>query len=261
MPPTPRQRLDDALVEQGYALHLAEARTLIMTRHVRINEQIVEKPGHPFKQGKDTLQVRRKGHPYVSRGGVKLQHALQTFQLECTGCIALDVGASTGGFTDCLLQHGAKQIFAVDVGEGLLHSRLVQDARVISMPHINGKNLTPNHFPNDAPPTVGVTDVSFISLKRILPPLCNSLFIDETTWVIALIKPQFEAMDYLPASEKALFNGVVQHEAQRQHIVEGVLHDLHQLMPNWHCTETSPSPIQGASGNHELVSLWKPIRP
>lgn len=253
-----KQRLDEILLQQGYVSTLPEAVSLIMTRKVEVNAQVMTKPGTLIRLNQDVLQVKSKSHPYVSRGGVKLRHALEVFNLEVTDCIAVDVGASTGGFTDCLLQAGAALVYAVDVGKQQLHHRLVKDARVVNWQARNGRHLTRESFAPSARPWVGVTDVSFVSLRHILPPLCASLtpVSEQGAWVLALLKPQFEAYAYLSPEEAQAFNGVITDEALRQRIKNATLADLQALLPDWHLAGVSESPITGASGNVEYLLWW-----
>ena len=258
-----KQRLDELLVEQGYVSRLPEAVTLIMTGKVYVNEKQVIKAGTGIRTNEDVVRVKQKAHPYVSRGGVKLAHALEVFSLDTLDSVVVDVGASTGGFTDCLLQAGALRVYAVDVGKNQLHSRLLNDDRVINWQGVNGRTLTHDLFPSENRPTMGVTDVSFVSLRYILPPLCASLSLKkgQISWVVALLKPQFEAEHILSSSEMKSFNGVIQDEGLRLRIKEATLTDLAPLVENWHLTGVVESPIRGAKGNIEYVTLWTPSCP
>lgn len=180
-------RLDQALVEHGLCDSRERAKRLVLARQVRINGQSAHKPSDRVKPGdKLTLDTPEK---FVSRGGYKLEHALEHFQLAVNGLIAIDLGASTGGFTDCLLQRGAEKVFAVDVGQGQLAWKLRRDPRVVVMEKTNARFLKPENFP--APADLVVVDCSFISLKKILPPAVPLLKPDGK--MVALIKPQFEA--------------------------------------------------------------------
>lgn len=255
-----KERLDETLLAQAYVETLPEAVTLIMTGKVHVNEQLVTKAGTLVRLNHDVIQVKQKPHPFVSRGGMKLAHALDVFSLDVQDRIAVDVGASTGGFTDCLLQTGASCVYAVDVGKNQLHHKLVNDKRVINWQGVNGRSLTQASFPSDAQPSIGVTDVSFVSLRHILPPLCGSLHhCDESpAWVVALLKPQFEAEYALSASEMKAFNGVIQDETLRQRIKEATLIDLKDALSDWQLAGIEESPIRGAKGNAEYVTLWTP---
>jgi 23S rRNA (cytidine1920-2'-O)/16S rRNA (cytidine1409-2'-O)-methyltransferase len=255
-----KQRLDDCLVEHAYAPSLPEARTLIMTGKVRVNERVVSKAGTLIRPTHDRIEVKTKAHPYVSRGGVKLAFALDAFALDVQGRIALDVGASTGGFTDCLRQAGAACVYAVDVGKNQLHQTLLHDAHVVNWQGVNGRSLTAECFPPNARPSIGVTDVSFVSLRHILPPLCECLHqtVEAPSWVVALLKPQFEAEYTLTAEEMKAFNGIITEEVQRQRIKDATLADLAERLDGWHLAGQAPSPIRGAKGNVEYVTLWTP---
>jgi 23S rRNA (cytidine1920-2'-O)/16S rRNA (cytidine1409-2'-O)-methyltransferase len=249
-----------ALVELGHAPDLRHANTLIMTGHALVNEHPVTKAGTLVNLAKDTLRIKGEQCPYVSRGGIKLAHAMEAFSLDCSDAIALDVGASTGGFTDCLLQHGARHVYAVDVGTNQLHHHLKMDARVTSWENTNGRTLTPEQFPNDQRPSIGVTDVSFISLKKILPALCECLNVtQDTSWVVALLKPQFECLDYFSHEEAAAFDGVIREPAQRERVKDAVLKDLALMLDAWTLEGVEESPIKGPKGNVEYLTLWRPL--
>jgi 23S rRNA (cytidine1920-2'-O)/16S rRNA (cytidine1409-2'-O)-methyltransferase len=185
---TKRKRLDILLTERGLAASREQARRLIMAGAVVANEQRVDKPGELVDVA-SILRVKEEARsPYVSRGGQKLEAALRAFDLDVTGVVALDVGASTGGFTDCLLQHGAAKVFAVDVGYGQLAWSLRQDPRVVSLERRNIRTLDPTELTET--PTLAVVDVSFISLSLVIPKVLALLAPHGV--VVALIKPQFE---------------------------------------------------------------------
>ena len=255
----PKQRLDQCLLELGLAPSKNQAQSLIMTGQVKVNDQRITKAGTGVDVTKDHIDVQAKACPYVSRGGLKLAHALEYFDLDCQGVIALDVGASTGGFTDCLLQAGAAHVYAVDVGYGQLDGKLRAHPNVTNWERTNGRQLSPNDFPEDARPNIGVTDVSFISLKKILPALTACLDpCAENSWVLALLKPQFECLDYFSPKEARRFDGVVRDDEQRDRVKAGVLEDLQALLPHWQLVDTCTSPIQGPKGNVEFLTLWCP---
>jgi len=183
-----RKRLDLLLVEQGLAVSREQARRLIMAGAVVVDEQRVDKPGTLVPL---TAILRIKGEarsPYVSRGGQKIEAALRAFRLDVRDVVAIDVGASTGGFTDCLLQHGARKVFAVDVGYGQLAWSLRQDPRVVSVERTNIRTLNPTVL--DETPTFAVIDASFISLALVIPKVLGLIAPRGT--IVALIKPQFE---------------------------------------------------------------------
>src|SRR5256714_3579580 len=183
-----KERIDVALVRLGLAPSRERARALIMAGQVLVAGHLVDKPGTLISlDAVCSLKEAPNELKYVSRGGLKLEKALATFGLNPEGLVALDVGASTGGFTDCLLRHGAKRVYALDVGHGQLAWTLRNDPRVVVMEHTNIRHVT--SLPE--PIQCAVIDVSFISLRLVLPPLVPLLTPD--TWVVALVKPQFEA--------------------------------------------------------------------
>ena len=183
------QRLDLLLVDRQLAPSRERAQSLILAGKVLVNAERVDKPGKSVKQNSE-LVVQAKDHPYVSRGGVKLAGAIEEFQIEVLDRIGLDVGASTGGFTDCLLQHGAKKVYAVDVGYGQLAWKLRQDPRVINLERTNIRYLDTVKLVD--PIQLVVVDASFISLRLILPKLHEIMPVESK--LLALVKPQFEAL-------------------------------------------------------------------
>ena len=244
-------RLDQALVERGLCDSREKAKRAILANTVRVNQQPARKASDPVKPSDQvSLAVAEK---YVSRGGHKLEHGLKHFGLDVAGCTAVDLGASTGGFTDCLLQLGAERVYAVDVGRGQLAWKLRQDRRVVVMERTNARHLTPQAFPTpfELVPLV-VVDCSFISLQRILPAAVALL--RPGGKILALIKPQFEA----GKAEADRGAGVISDPK----IHERVLAELQafatsELRLNW-CGVTE-SPLLGPAGNKEfLVLLEKP---
>ena len=183
-----RQRLDLLLVERHLAPSRERAQSLILAGKVLVNTERIDKPGKSVDLNSE-LGVQAQDHLYVSRGGVKLAGAIREFQIEVPDRIALDVGASTGGFTDCLLQHGAKKVYAVDVGYGQLAWKLRQDPRVVNWERTNIRYLDPVNLA--APIQLVVVDASFISLRLILPKLYELMTVGSQ--LLALVKPQFEA--------------------------------------------------------------------
>ena len=183
-----RQRLDLLLVERQLAPSRERAQSLILAGKVLVNTERIDKPGKSVNLDSE-LVVQAHDHPYVSRGGVKLAGAIREFQIEVPDRIALDVGASTGGFTDCLLQHGAKKVYAVDVGYGQLAWKLRQDPRVVNWERTNIRYLDPVNLAD--PIQLVVVDASFISLRLILPKLYELITVGSQ--LLALVKPQFEA--------------------------------------------------------------------
>jgi 23S rRNA (cytidine1920-2'-O)/16S rRNA (cytidine1409-2'-O)-methyltransferase len=240
-------RLDQALVERGFCDSREQAKRAVLAGLVRVNAQSARKPSDSVRPG-DTLTLAA-GEKYVSRGGHKLEHALQYFQLDVTGLVALDLGASTGGFTDCLLQHGAAKVFAVDVGRGQLAWKLRQDPRVVVMERTNARRLTPDRFPQPfAPADLAVIDCSFISLRHILPAAGPLLKLDGR--IIALLKPQFEA----GKAEADKGRGVIRDAA----IHERVLAELRKFVAEqsglcWR--NVIESPLLGPAGNKEFLVL------
>jgi 23S rRNA (cytidine1920-2'-O)/16S rRNA (cytidine1409-2'-O)-methyltransferase len=181
----PKQRLDNLLVERGLAENKSKARALIMAGEVTFDNKVITKPGSVVNEYA-SIELAKK-LPYVSRGGIKLAHALAEFKLDVTALTALDIGASTGGFSDCLLQHGAKRVYALDVGYGQLDFKLRQDPKVVVMERVNA------HYPFSLPEEVNLAtmDLSFISVTKIIPNVIEHLM--PPAYIIVLFKPQFEA--------------------------------------------------------------------
>ncbi len=239
-----RARLDVALVERGLAETRVRAQALVLAGQVTIDGQPAQKPGQQIR-AEAVLEVRQP-EPYVSRGGYKLAHALDHFALDVSGLVVVDVGASTGGFTDVLLQRGAQRVYAVDVGRGQLHWRLRTDPRVIALDRLNARYLT--ELPEK--PDLATIDVSFISLRLILPPLLRVLVRGSS--IIALVKPQFEAGRADVGS-----GGVVRDPIVHRRVLE----DLASWLPSqglW-LGDLTVSPIRGAAGNIEFLALIKPV--
>ena len=185
-----KERLDVALVRRGLAPSRERARALIMAGQVYVGDRLVDKPGTLVAlDAQCRLAHASPELKYVSRGGLKLEKALDTFQLDPTGLVAFDVGASTGGLTQCLLEHGARRVYAIDVGHGQLAWTLRNDPRMVVMEHTKIRHL--KQLPELM--QCAVIDVSFISLRLVLPPLVPLLVPELQTWIVALVKPQFEA--------------------------------------------------------------------
>ncbi len=239
-----KQRLDQILVARGLAADVETARRFIGAGEVYVNEGIVDKVGTSIS---DTAVIRlKKRSPFVSRGGEKLKEALSTFDLTVEEKTCLDVGASTGGFTDCLLQHGAKKVFAVDVAYGQLDWKLRQDDRVVVIERCNARRLTRQQL-NDAQIEVAVTDVSFISLTKILPAMIGVFEGDVN--ILALIKPQYE----LPYADIPA-GGVVTNDKLHQKAIDKILDFINQWQhPRLYCKGVVPSPILGPKGNKEFL--------
>jgi 23S rRNA (cytidine1920-2'-O)/16S rRNA (cytidine1409-2'-O)-methyltransferase len=241
------KRLDVALVESGMCESREQAKRAIMAGQVKVNQQTARKPSDPVSA--DDEMTLSAGEKYVSRGGAKLEHALRCFELDVTGFIALDLGASTGGFTDCLLQHGAVQVFAVDVGQGQLAWKLRHDARVVVMEKTNARHLTPRAFPQPFKPMdLAVIDCSFISLRKILPPAVALL--RPLAKVVALIKPQFEA----GKAEADRGAGVITDPDVHQRVLRE-LEEFVVAQPDWRWRAVTESPLLGPAGNKEFLVL------
>ena len=239
-----KQRLDTLVVQRGLVESRERAKQLILAGEVIVSGSAQVKPGHVVSS--DAEIVVKQPPRYVSRGGLKLEKALQVFQVDVRGRVAIDVGASTGGFTDCLLQHGAKFVYAVDVGHGQLAWKLRQDPRVCVIEGTNIRTIDVNRF--EPPVEIGVVDVSFISLQKVLPVVTE--IVDPTGDVLALIKPQFEA------GRKHVGKGGVVRDA-RVHVK--VLSDLIQFIHglDQSVMGISYSPIRGPAGNIEYLIWFK----
>jgi 23S rRNA (cytidine1920-2'-O)/16S rRNA (cytidine1409-2'-O)-methyltransferase len=237
-------RLDTLLVERGLAPSRERARALILAGSVRVNGAPAAKAGTPVPHDAE-VTVAVPDHPYVGRGGLKLAHALETFGIATAGRGALDIGASTGGFTDVLLQRGATRVVALDVGHGQLDWKLRNDARVVVLERINARSLTPANLPGDARQFDIITvDVSFISLRHILPVLPPLL--RDGADVIVLVKPQFEA-----GRSEVGKGGIVRDDAVRQRVVDEITTAAEGLgLTRAGLTE---SPIAGMEGNREFL--------
>ncbi|MFA6169991.1 MAG: TlyA family RNA methyltransferase [Candidatus Margulisiibacteriota bacterium] len=243
-----KKRLDQLLIDQGLADSPAKAQAVVLAGLVYVNGQKADKSGVAYPE-EATIELKGAPHPYVGRGGLKLAGALDHFQIDVTGRTALDVGASTGGFTDCLLQRGAAKVFAVDVGYGQLAWKLRQDPRVVTLERENIRDLAPEKLEPGPLPNLAVIDVSFISLGKVLPAVYNLLA--ERAEVVALIKPQFEAR-----REQVGAGGIVRDEAVRQEVVARVKMEAEAI--GFKAKGVINSPIEGADGNVEfLIHLEK----
>jgi 23S rRNA (cytidine1920-2'-O)/16S rRNA (cytidine1409-2'-O)-methyltransferase len=243
----PRLRLDQALVQRGFCSSREKAARAILAGQVRIDGQVARKPADPVTPLASLALATPER--FVSRGGSKLEHALLHFRLPVLGLTAIDLGASTGGFTDCLLQHGVAQVFAVDVGRGQLAWKLRRDPRVVVMEKTNARFLTRAAFPGSfAGAGIIVADCSFISLQKILPPAVALLA--HSGKILALVKPQFEA----GKAEAARGRGVILDPA----IHARVLNELRTFATDiaglrWQ--GETPSPLLGPAGNKEFLVL------
>lgn len=238
-------RLDQLIVQRGFSESPEQAQRLIRAGMVRVNEQPANKPGHTYPA--DAKLFVKEKQKYVSRGGLKIEGAHKQFGFDLAGSVCLDIGSSTGGFTDFMLQHGAARVYAIDCGTNQLHYRLRSDPRVVVMENTNARYLTEEDLPEKA--DFCSIDTSFISLKLILPPLKNLL--KPGGHIISLIKPQFEA-----AKEQVGKGGVVRDPAVREEVIQAVKSfGTQELGFQWldRCT----SPITGPAGNIEFLAYWK----
>lgn len=234
-------RADVALVSRGLAASRERAQGLISNGFVKLNGKILAKSSVKVCDG-DLLEIIGEDLPFVSRGGFKLEKALKSFGVDPSGTVCMDIGASTGGFTDVLLQSGAKKVYAIDVGTGQLDARLQQDPRVISMEHTNARELHSGMFPE--PPTLAVMDVSFISIRLILPAAFSVL--GENGRMISLIKPQFEA-----GPKNIGKKGIVSDPKVHADVLKQIVDFTPTL--GWKVRKLDFSPIAGTSGNLEFL--------
>jgi len=228
------------LVERGLAASRERARALILAGQVSVDGEVVSKAGTPIR-GDAAVTLRQPDHPYVGRGGVKLAHALEVFKVDPRGRRALDIGASTGGFTDVLLRGGAESVVALDVGHGQLDWRLRNDPRVIVREGVNARSLTAADLPHRV--TLVVIDVAFISLRQILPGLPR--WLESPTDVVALVKPQFEA-----GREEVGRRGIVTDASVHDAVIARVT--AAAVEAGFGRAGMTPSPITGATGNQEF---------
>ena len=236
-----KKRLDVLLVERLYAETRSKAQAIIMSGNVYVNGQKADKPGTSFEETVE-IEVRGAVCPYVSRGGLKLEKALRDFGVKPEGFVCSDSGASTGGFTDCLLQQGAKKVFAIDVGYGQLDWKIRNDERVVVMERTNIRNVTPEDL--GEPLDLSVIDVSFIGLEIVLPAVKNLL--KPTGQVLCLIKPQFEA-----GKENVGKKGVVRDPKIHKMVLDNFVNLAKSL--NFNILGLTFSPVKGPEGNIEFL--------
>jgi len=234
-------RADVFLVEQGYAKSRSEAQAAIKAGLVTAGGTLLSKPSQAIPTG--AVVEYRKPHLFVSRGGVKLAAALDHFGLSPQDRVCLDLGASTGGFTQVLLERGAIRVYALDVGHGQMDGDLARDPRVVLREGMNARNLTPTDL--SEPVTVLTADVSFISLKLALAPALALMA--QGAWMVALVKPQFEA------GKAAIGKGGIVRDAQTREMVLKDMVDFVAAAPGWKLLGTMESPIQGSDGNIEYL--------
>ena len=236
-----KKRLDVVMVERGLAESRQKAQAIIMAGQVFVDEQRVDKAGAPVTESQK-VEVRGKTLPYVSRGGLKLEKAMQLWTIELHGAVCADIGASTGGFTDCMLQNGAQKVYAVDVGYNQLDYRLRTHPQVVCMERTNARYLTQEQIPD--PLDFFSVDVSFISLNLILPALRSLM--KETGEGVCLVKPQFEA-----GKDKVGKKGVVRDPAVHLEVLEHFLE--HAAHAGFSVKDITFSPIRGPEGNIEYL--------
>jgi len=236
-----KRRLDTLLVERELAESRAKAQALVLAGSVWSGERRLDKPGTTYAED-IPLELRGRDHPWVSRGGVKLAHALDHFALDPKGLVALDIGASTGGFTDVLLARGARRVYAVDVGHGQLAWKLRSDPRVAVLERVNARYLTKEHVPE--PPDLIVCDASFIGLETLLPRALT--LAPPGARLVALIKPQFEV-----GPARVGKGGVVRDPALHREVCERIAAWLGAR--GWRVEGVTESPIRGPEGNVEFL--------
>lgn len=240
-----KKRIDTLLVEKNLCPSRQRAKALIMAGRVLVGQTPCDKPGAQFPED---IRITVKGDdlPYVSRGGLKLEAALKANRIDCTGMICLDVGASTGGFTDCLLQHGASRVFAVDVGYGQLAWSLRQNGRVVVIERTNIRNMDPASI--TCPIDLVTIDTSFISLRIVVPATLQ--FLTPGGVILALIKPQFEV-----GKGKVGKGGVVKDPALHAEIIDDLRIFFSRL--SLFCGPVTPSPVLGPKGNREFIIMLR----
>ena len=243
-----KERLDVLLTDKGYAPSREKAKALIMSGIVYVDGIKEDEAGTSFDPEKVTIEVRGSTLKYVSRGGLKLEKAMEVFPIDLNGCICMDIGASTGGFTDCMLQNGASKVYSIDVGHGQLDWKLRNDERVICMEKTNFRYVTPEDIPDSI--DFASVDVSFISLSKIFPP--EYALMKDGASGVALIKPQFEA-----GREKVGKKGVVREKETHLEVIRGVIGFAHEA--GFKVSGLDHSPIKGPEGNIEyLLYITKP---
>lgn len=236
-----KKRLDTLMVERGLAETKSKARSLIMSGNVYVGGERIDKAGALVREGAE-ISVKESGLRYVSRGGLKLEAALKSFEIDVSAKTALDVGSSTGGFTDCLLQSGASRVYAVDVGYGQLDWKLRNDPRVVVREKLNARYLRPEDIGERV--DIVVMDVSFISLTMVIPPAAGVL--KPGGVLIALIKPQFEV-----GKGEVGKGGIVRDEEKHREVIEKIENFVRGL--GFDVKGVIPSPILGAEGNKEFL--------
>ena len=245
-----RERIDKLLVDRGLANSRTKAQALVMAGAVLVDEQLIHKPSELFSHDANIRIKESATQRYVSRGGIKLEAALREFNVDVGGLVCLDVGASTGGFTDCLLQHGAQTVVALDVGHNQLDWKIRNDPRVEVREEINARQLAPNDFRHNF--DLITIDVSFISLTKIVPAVVPLL--TNSGLIIALIKPQFEV-----GKGEVGKGGIVKDPVQHQRVI-GEVNTFAQSL-GLKVMSVIESPIAGADGNVEFLGLYRVSEP
>ena len=244
MAKSPKQRLDELLVAKGLADSRSQAKALILAGKVKLGTERLDKPGRSFPQDSElTVEAPPR---FVSRGGEKLEGFLDRFNISVQGLPILDVGASTGGFTDCCLQRGAISATCVDVGRAQMHNKLIQDDRVTNLEKTNARHLQPGDIPQPTYPRV-VMDLSFISLTKVLPAVWQ--FIEPGGCLIALVKPQFEA----EKNEVDAGRGIIRDEAIHERVLATIQNFALRELHGAELIGTMDSPIKGTDGNREFL--------
>jgi 23S rRNA (cytidine1920-2'-O)/16S rRNA (cytidine1409-2'-O)-methyltransferase len=241
-----KMRLDQLLVDRGLVESRARAQALIMAGLVFTGERRLDKPGMPVAEDV-VIDLRGQDHPWVSRGGLKLAKAIAEFSIDPTGMVAIDVGASTGGFTDVLLTHGAARVYAVDVGHGQLAWKLREDPRVVVLERTNARHLTAEQI--QEPIDIVVCDASFIGLETVLPAALA--LAQPGAWLAALIKPQFEV-----GKGRVGKGGVVREPELHAEVCERI-HGWLARQPGWTVLGIVESPIKGPEGNIEFLIVGR----
>ncbi|MEA1871165.1 MAG: TlyA family RNA methyltransferase [Candidatus Bipolaricaulota bacterium] len=241
-----KERLDKVIKQRRLIRSRSRAQRMIAAGQVKVDGRVMTRPGHPIDSeaeieilGIEILRIER----YVSRGGEKLEAALEQFRVAPKGQVCLDIGASTGGFTDCLLQHGAKKVYTIDVGHDQMHAKIRRDTRVVAREGINARYLEPQDI--GEPIDLVVVDVSFISLKLILPPLVDIIAPDGE--IVALVKPQFEI-----GKERLPSDGVIKNATDREAVLADIRAFIESETP-WRVIATMQCPIAGEKGNVEFL--------
>jgi len=239
-----KPRLDALLHEGGYFESRAKAKAVVMAGEVYVDGRRVDKAGTRVSPDA-RIEIKPRGSKYSSRGGLKLEGAIDDFGLDVSGKVALDVGASTGGFTDCLLKHGARKVYALDVGYGLIDEKLRKDERVVLMERVNVRNADREMF--DECPDLAVVDVSFISLKLVLPILKKIGICS----IVALVKPQFEA----GKAEADRGSGVIRDPAVRKRVLREIISFVQSM--DYDVVNEVQSVLSGPKGNVEIFLYFK----